>query len=312
MMKQKISAKIANLLLSALGILLFVCADPALSAAQSALKLCAESVIPSLFPYMVLSGLIVRRGLLSPLYPLIPMKTMFRLPPAASCPVLLGAVCGFPLGAKTAADLYRLGELTKEEAERTCAIANLSGPAFVVGVIGAIFWKSPRFGWYLYMAQLLSALTAGLLFCRTKTASPQSDKNVLPPKTFPYTESPLRAFADSLSSAASAVIPLCGYIVFFSILCAMIRTLFSDGFLCAVLCSVLEFTSGIRSASSLGGLWGRFLTGFSLGFSGLSVFVQSYCFVSPLGLSLHKTFLVKVVQGVLCGILCTLFPLFFQ
>lgn len=306
-MTRKFSQKIANLLLSALGILLFAFSDSAFTAAGAALEVCAKSVIPSLFPYMVLSGLIVRRGLLAPLYPLLPTEALFRLPPPSACPILLGALCGFPIGAKTASELYQAGQLSKEEAERTCAIANNTGPAFAVGIAGSVFWKSRSFGWYLYAVQLISAVIVGLLM-GSRRGKQQVRFGIKPHFT---RESPIRSFAESVSSAASAVIPLCGYIVFFSVLCAMIKELLPDILPAAVLCSVLEFTTGIREAAAVGGMSGLFLTGFALGFSGISVFVQSYCFTSQAGLSLRKTFLSKALQGVITGGLCTLFPIFF-
>lgn len=306
-MKRKIIQKTANLLLSALGLLLFVSTESAMDAAKNALNLCAISVIPSLFPFMVLSGLIVRRNLLSPLYPIFPTQSLFRLPAPSACAILLGALCGFPIGAKTTAELYRTGQLTKNEAERTIAIANNCGPAFAVNFVGRFFEKG--FGLYLYTAQLVSAAAVGVLFCR-------GQKEDIPSKSihrtpFNSSESPIRDFAASLTDAASAVIPLCGYIVFFSILCAILRPLVPWEEAAAFLCTVFEITSGIRAAAALGGPFVLFLVGFSVGFSGISVFVQSYCFTSAVGLSLRRAFLIKAVQGSICGVLCCLFSLFF-
>ncbi len=310
-MKTKITQKLANLLLSFLGILLFVYPDSAIRAAEDALRSCAASIIPSLFPCMVLSGLIVRRKLLSPLERFLPMRQLFRLPSASACPFLLGALCGFPIGAKTTAELVRMGELTKEEAELTCAVSNNTGPAFAVSIAGGVFRNSRPFGWYLYLSQLLSALLVGLLF-RKETAHYSLPSPKGPNKTKPPAESPIRSFAEALSSAASAVIPLCGYIVFFSVLCALVGELVTGILPLALLCSLLEFTAGIRVSSSLAGSVGWFLTGFSLGFSGLSVFVQSYSFTSPLGISLRKTLLFKGLQGCICGSMCVLFPVLFR
>lgn len=304
-MKLKLTHKIANLLLSFLGILLLVCTEPALDAARSALRICALNVIPSLFPYMVLSGLIARQNLLSPVEKLIPMRKLFALPTASACPFLLGALCGFPIGAKTAAELYTQGRLTKEKAESVCALSNNTGPAFAVITAGKLLWNSTAFGWYLYGAQILSAVLVGFLLKNRK-------KGHLPPliSLKSQVESPIRSFAQAVSSAATAVIPLCGYIVFFSVLAAMVKEVLPFKVLGAILCALLEFTTGIREAASIGGTFGLFLTGFSLGFSGISVFVQSYSFTAEAGISLRKTFLSKGIQGLLCGGFCTLFPIF--
>lgn len=308
-MKLMLSRKIANLVLSALAILLFLFADTAFEAARGGLRVCAFTVIPSLFPYMVLSGLIVRRRLLAPLERFIPMERLFSLPRSTASPFLLGCLCGFPIGAKAVCELYSMGVLTKREAEGACAVSNNTGPAFAVAAAGGILWKSTAFGWYLYGAQLLSVVMVGFLL-REKRDFTEKDLRVVSHDKAEG-ESPIRSFADSVSSAAASVVPLCGYIVFFSVLCAMAKGILSNGLPAAMVCALLEFTSGIGEAAALGGVLGRVLTGFSLGFSGISVFVQAYSFTSQCGLSLRRTFLFKGLQGLLCGALCGLYPFFF-
>ena len=302
----RISVRFANLILFVLGVLLFACAEPAVSAASSALSLCITSVIPSLFPFMVLSSLMVRFRLLDPVCRFLPFRKLFGLPSHASGAFLLGALCGFPIGAKTACSLYRSGVLTKEEAERTCALSANTGPAFAVGVAGSALWGSRAFGWYLYGAQLLSAVLTGLLF-RKKTSD---IKSVSVYSTEKRTD-PIRSLAEAVSSSAAACIPLCGYIVFFSVLSAIAAELITDPIASAFAGSVLEFTTGIRQASLTGGTTGLFLTGFSLGFSGLSVLAQTFHFTSECGLSLRYTVISKTVCGLLCGVMCTLYPLIF-
>ena len=88
--------------------------------AGEALALCGRSVVPSLFPFLVLSILLVSLGfgeLLSP-YLAGLMTPLFRLPGCAGSALLLGLAGGYPIGAQTAARLYQEGALTRGEAER--------------------------------------------------------------------------------------------------------------------------------------------------------------------------------------------------
>ncbi len=302
-MRQKTVLHLANIALLTFGILLFAFAETATQAASAALRICETAVVPALFPFMVLSDLIVRRNLLAPLWPLLPMDKWFALPASSACAFLLGGLCGFPIGARTVCGLYRSGALTKEEAERTLAFSNNTGPAFAVTVAGAGLWGSRGFGWYLYAAQLLSAVLVGVMLRRGYGGG----KRISPPKEI--TEPPIRSLLQAVTGAAGAVIPLVGYIVFFSVLSAMASALIPSAKLAAAVCGLLEFTAGVGKAAALGGNAGRFLTGFAIGFSGLSVFVQSYNFTSDVGLSLRKTFIAKGLQGVITGGLCLLYPL---
>ncbi len=303
MLKRNHAIRIANLILFTFGVLLFVYAEPAADAAFAALSACGSAVVPVLFPYMVLSDLIVRRHLLAPLAPLVPMRALFGLPPASAVPFLLGGLCGFPIGARTVCGLYREGALSKSEAERAIAVSNNTGPAFAVGVAGGRIFGDRGFGWYLYIAQLLSAVAVGVLMRRAVSRKP-SEARIFDGTS----EAPVRALLNAVTSAAWAVIPLAGYIVFFSVLSAILSAMLPETVGAAVGC-VLELTGGIRMAASLGGAAGRFLAGFAVGFSGISVFVQAYSFTAEAGLSLRRTFFAKSLQGCLTGVLCLLYPL---
>ena len=102
-----------------------------------ALSLCARSVVPSLFPFMVVSSLLLSLGFGELAAPWLAglMEPLFRVPGAGSAALLLGLVGGYPIGAKTAADLYRGGLASREEAERLLAFCNNSNPVFLISCL---------------------------------------------------------------------------------------------------------------------------------------------------------------------------------
>lgn len=282
-------------------VLLFWFMEESEEAVRDALNLCAHILIPSLFPFMVISSLFVQWGIAEPLCR--PLASVFRryfhLPECAASAVFLGAVCGFPVGAKTACELYRQGELSREETERLIAAANNTGPSFVVEVIGAYYWNSRGFGIFLYVVQILSALGIARLMAKRHKLPPLSVR-----QKRPLTYSAGNTFAEAVSSSAQAVLGICGFVAFFSAVLSICRMLLSAAGMeaaIAVLAAVLEFSSGCAMASSAGGLYGAFLTGFAVGWSGLSVFAQSCLFTAETGLSLRLAAISKLLQGVICG-----------
>jgi len=268
--------------------------------ARDALKVCALSVIPSLFPYMVISNLIVRSGALSFLGRLFPISRLFSLPAHATAPIILGAVCGFPIGAKSAAAMYENGQISKSDAEVLISCANNTGPSFVVSVIGGAFWKSLRFGWELYIFQLLSSLISALLVNRI--ILPHKSSNLKAPEKSANSLDLFSAVCDSVSS----VLSVCGFIVFFSVISGFALPFVSriSPNASVFLSAILEFCQGTRLAASIGGLKGRFLTGLAVGFSGISVFCQTAAFTERSGLSLRRLTVTKVMQGLICGAMC--------
>lgn len=295
------------------GILLTIFSGEAADFTLDGLLLCAEKVVPSLFPYMVISSLFVYSGLAAKLGRRIPAAAIFGLPAEAGSSLILGALCGFPVGAKTAVDLYKSGCVSKTEAEVLISVSNNTGPSFVVGIVGAIFWGSPAFGWAIYFFQIFASVIAGLLVNRLLFPfKPSCLSGKTSTKTAPFS----LLFSTAVSDAALSCLSISGFVVFFYVIIQFITGAFTGSpaapLLPALLASCLEFTSGTAQGAGLGGAAGAFLSGFSVGWSGLSVFFQACSFALPAGLSLKRTAAAKALQGIFTGILCMLYATFFS
>ncbi|MBD5551650.1 MAG: hypothetical protein HDQ96_10855 [Lachnospiraceae bacterium] len=106
----------------------------ACSYAALALQLWFEKMIPSLFPFMILSGLIVRldfsRLISAPVYPLL--GRIYKISKTMCTTMLLGFLFGFPLGAKTIAEQYSFGQLSKSQAQYLLSFCNNIGPVYLL------------------------------------------------------------------------------------------------------------------------------------------------------------------------------------
>lgn len=293
-----------TLLISA--VILTVFSQRATQYARDALKVCALSVIPSLFPYMVISHMIVSGGVCDTIAEIFPVSRLLKLPSSATAPLLLGALCGFPVGAKSAVTLYEKGEMTKEQTEVLISYANNTGPSFIVSVIGAVMWNSTLFGTSVYIFQLISAFLAATLVNRV---------------LFPYSKDGYHSlnrrakypsFFSAVAESSHSVLTVCGFIVFFSVISGFLLPILSklSPRLSILFCSLLEFTGGARLGASVGGMSGAFITGLSVGFSGICVLCQTAAFTSKAGLSLRRTVCTKIIQGLLCAGMCALFANF--
>ena len=153
-----------GLLCAALALVLWP--GEAMGAMRDGLKLCGNVIIPSLFPFFVLSSLVVELGMSRYLGRLLEgvMAPLFRVGGACSSALALGFVGGYPVGARTAIALYENGQCSKTEAERLLAFCNNSGPAFILGVVGTGIFASSRAGLLLYLAHIAASLCVGLLF----------------------------------------------------------------------------------------------------------------------------------------------------
>ena len=154
----------AVILLSAAA--LFSWPNEAADAVRSGISMCGNMLFPSLFPFLILSSLVVELGIsrymgrfLSPL-----MMPLFRVNGRCSSALVLGLLSGYPVGAKTAIQLYETGQCSRVEAERLLAFCNNCGPAFILGAVGTGVFGSSKLGILLYLIHILAALLTGMIF----------------------------------------------------------------------------------------------------------------------------------------------------
>ncbi len=281
--------------------------DEITASAKTALRLCALSVIPSLFPFIVLSSLASKAA----------SHLTGRSSPTAAVILsfFLGALCGFPVGAAVIASMYKNKTLRKDFAEGLCGLCNNTGPAFTIGVIGNGFWGSAALGTMFYICQLLSAsvifgIWRYFVFPGRKISISANEKNEVA-KRFPISANAAErfsaSFCTSVSESAISVLQVCGYIVFFKVLCDTLLIFLPDSlisrYIYTVLTSLLEFTTGANSAAALGGRFGIAFCGFTVSFSGLSVMAQSAGILSGAGLSVKPLFVMKLFAGILSAVL---------
>lgn len=297
--------------------LLLVCPTPAMEAVQEALKLCAETIVPSLFPFLVLSALLTALApmeqlekLLSPL-----MRPLFRLNGSSAAVLLLGFTGGYPVGVRTATTLYREGRLRREEAERLLAFCNNSGPGFLLGVIGVGVFGSAAVGLWLYGIHIVSALLVGLVFRfhrgSRERSTPTAALRQSAAQSLPH------LFTDAVTGSFLAVLNICAFVLFFMtalrllsftgllhLLAAAMETLLApfgmtERLATALIAGFLELATG---ASCLQGTpltaGTAALVSFLLGWGGLSVHCQSLIFLLDGGLSCRSYMIGKFLQGI--------------
>lgn len=282
------------------GVLVWFLTDAARvrAAAAEALILCGKSVIPALFPFLAVSGLLVSLGfggLVSPHLAGL-MGPLFRLPGQASSALLLGLVGGYPIGARTAADLYRDGSLTAEEAERLLAFCNNSNPVFLISVLGVGVFGSVRAGVWLWLIHIFSALLTGLLF---RGCGKAARKNRAVRTVFCRAVSLSTAFVEAVRSAASGMLSICAFVVFFYVLASPLAAL--GGQLGPALVGLVELFSLTPLLTP--DRFGFIMASGCAGWGGLSVLCQTAAVLDGTDLRLKTCFWGKAVQGVLSALL---------
>ena len=270
------------------------------AAAAEALSLCARSVIPALFPFLVVSSLLLSLGLGELLSPMLAglMEPLFRVDGVGSSALLLGLVGGYPIGAKTAADLYRGGRLSRPEAERLLAFCNNSNPVFLISVLGVGVFGSVRAGVWLWLIHLLSALLTGLLF---RNHGGPARRQAGGTAAFQAVSLPA-AFVAAVRESLSGMLSVCAFVTFFYVLVRPLASL--GGWLGPVLVGLTELFS--LTPLLRPDRFGFILASAMAGWGGLSVLCQTAAVLEGSGLRLQSCAAGKAVQGLLAGLLAAL------
>lgn len=283
-----------------LGVLIWFLMDAqsVRSAALEALELCAASVIPALFPFLVVSTQLLKLGFGEALAPWLAglMEPLFRVGGAGGAALVLGLAGGYPVGARTAAELYTAGSLSREEAERLLCFANNSNPVFLISVLGVGVFGSVRTGVWLWLIHVLCALLTGLLF---RGHGVSFGHQYVKRRSASQDISFSSALVQSVREGLGAILSVCAFVVFFYVLSRPLLTLGGLAGTAAV---------GITELFSLTPLLTPDRMGFSLaaamsGWGGLSVLCQTAAVVEKSGLSMGRAAAGKAVHGLLSGLL---------
>ncbi len=270
-------------------------------AVATALVLCARSVIPALFPFMVVSSMLVALGLGELLSaPLGGLMALYGIGGAGASALVLGFIGGYPMGGRTAAELYRGRLISRDEAERLLSFCNNANPAFLINVLGTGLFGSFRAGVWLWLIHIAAALTAGLLVGRPRRDDAQRSSRT--PAVAFRAVGVSSMFVSSVQTALRSILNVCAFVVVFCVLSLPFRTM--GGAVGALASGLLELFSTLP-------LLTPDRTGFVLaaglaGWGGVSVLCQTAALTADTGLSLRRCALGKAVQGLLSALLAFL------
>lgn len=274
------------------GAALLLFPDVSAAAAREGVTLCLQTVLPSLFPFFVLSSLLVQsdvprllsRAMAGVMYPL------FGVSGAGASALILGLLGGYPVGARTVAELYGRGEIAREEAEQLLAFCNNSGPGFFLGVCGTAVFGSARAGAYLYLIHVGAALVTGVLLRR--------DLGLPRRKAVSRQRAPFD-LAAAVQGSFAAVGSVSAFVIFFMVLLRLLSLVPALAALPplprAALFGFVEMTNGVNALSATRA--GFVLCAAIMNWGGLSVQAQTRALLAGSALSARRCVIGKAVQA---------------
>lgn len=257
-----------------------------------------KHMIPSLFPFMVLSGILLRTGISKQLsgmvYPIL--GRLFQLSPDCTYIIIMGFLCGFPMGASIIADSFILQKISRREANLLLAFCNNIGPIYFISFVTAACPYYPL--WITLPIMYVIPFIYGLILRYSVY------KDI--PKYVIYTNvtkkhnqrtNYLHAFEESTQKALVSIITLGGYMIIFNVLqLPLYNTFFQlpENMLC-IFRGFIEINSGIAAITNYPQLY-IIVYALFLPFGGLCCIFQTYAMIKDTPLSLRHYLFHKLFQ----------------
>ncbi len=278
----------------------FLLKYPLLSAEgiRKGLELSAQTMIPSLFPFLVvscfanLSGVIDFLGEKTDKF----FRKTFALSGRAGSIIFFGLFSGFPVGCSMAATLFEQNKITQNEAKRIVLGSVNAGPAFVIGAVGTMMLSSYKAGIIIFVSLTASSLI--ISFLTRFILAEGSEKIETDAQVPPLSE----AFVSSVYSASKSMFSICGWIIVFSCILNILSAKATNENLFSFLKSVFEVSMGCTEFSATKN---PAVMSAVIGWSGLCVHCQVLPYIIKTGLKIKYFFCARLLQSMLAALLCS-------
>lgn len=292
-----------------LAFFLFVCSffflvypqETAKSVSQG-IELCVSTVVPSLFPFMVLSQIFVSGAFCEKLSEKLGKLTsfLFSLSPLGFSVVLISFVGGYPTGAIVARKLFEDGKISKHDFRHLLLFAVNPSPAFAIGAVGSAMLFSKEVGIIIFSSVVLSSLVLGVFSKIVKTGGESGDS--FSPKSVTVLKPFSRCVVESITESGKSILFISFSILFFSAVLSIFDRLFPSKELSMFFGALLEVTCGCKRcfesypAEIIAGI---------IGWGGLCTHFQIMREVILSGLQRSVFFVFRLLHGALSAVICS-------
>ena len=241
-----------------------------LTATKNGLTLWATCVVPSLFPFFVITNLLSHTKVVSFTGKLLDkfMRPLFNVPGIGGFAFVMGLISGYPVGAKIVSDFRFNGLITKDEGERMLAFTNNSGPLFIISSVGISLFGDTTTGLLLLCTHVFACITVGIVLGKfskksdeefriykkyrlSKNLSTSQSTNYIEKKSNkPFSNSNSQnvtlknlgeVLGNSINNSISTILMIGGFVVIFSVIISILNQTHALDFLSKFFNPILAF-----------------------------------------------------------------------
>ena len=300
---------IISIIIIAILILLVIDPKNNINACLSGIKLWSTAILPTLLPFFFLTSILSCLGFIQNVGKLFSPITqkLFKADGISGYIYIMSVISGYPVGAKTTAELYENGIISRGQACKITTFTSTSGPLFIIGTVGIGMLGSTKLGYLILISHIVGAFLNGLIY-----------RNTFPEKTTQRVVS-LKSnnmLEDSMFNSIKSILIVGGYVAIFYMLISMLTsynllypfakflsliTRLNFDTSQSIINGLIEVTRGCVDISKIGLSQKQALviaTGL-ISFGGFSIFLQALTFLKRFDISIKFYLLSKTTQTII-------------
>lgn len=332
-MRNSFKKLIFKILIVIFLVLMVLAPVPTLKGAENGLLLWFNTILPTLLPFIIISNIIIGLNITDYICYLFGpiLKRVFRVSLSGCYPIIIGALSGFPIGAKSCADLVKTGKIPVAEGQFLMSLCNNASIMFITSYIAISNLNMPSHQYGILGIIILSALISSLLYRilysremktkkhtlyhlkhtikATEVSAPYNTGNKPATSSFSF-----QLIDDAILDGFEVITKVGGYIILFSILAQIILDILPPiGMIKLIIVGMLEITTGIHfiGSSALNMSYKFILIIAVTAFGGFSSVAQTKSVLGDTDLQISHYIKAKLLNVAIAVVLSILYLNFF-
>lgn len=283
-----------------------------------------NNVFPSLFPFFVLSEIMIKYGIPEFIGTLLKpfMHKIFKLKSESAFIFIMSIISGNPSNAKYTKELYLNKTLNKYEATKILMFTCFSNPLFILGTVAVMFLNNKKVGFLILLCHYLGNIIIGICIRNYHPSKKENEKisiknaiNNMHKKRISNKTSFGEIFTNSLTNSINTLLLILGVMTICLVFTTIIdNNLNLNSIIQSTLNGTIEMTQGLKyiSLENLPLKIKCTLSVMFLSFSGFSIHLQIISILSDTDIKYFPFLIARIIHALISGILIfVLFDFFF-
>jgi len=293
--------------------------DSVLESVSFSFGIWKNNIFPSLFPFFVLSELLINYGFVEFLGELFKpiMNYVFKVKGICAFIFIMSIISGIPANAKYIRELYLNGAVDEKEGGKMLMFTHFSNPLFILGTISIVFLNNKTAGLLILICHYISNVIIGFLFrdyypTKEKGQKISFKKAILKMhnKRINQNKSFGSILTNALVNSTNTLLLILGVVTFFLIITTIINDIFNlNPISQSILNGIFEMTQGLKSISILNvSLKTKaILSTMIISFGGFSGHMQVMGILSDTKIKYWPFLLGRIIHAIIASLLVLIF-----